>query len=84
MQQGYGLTETSPMVSFLAPEFSFSKLGSSGRTPLFTEIKLVDGDGDIVHEPGAPGEVMVRGPNVMAGTAGSAPATLRISMARAF
>ena len=67
MQQGYGLTETSPMVSFLAPEFSFSKLGSSGRTPLFTEIKLVDGDGEIVHEPGAPGEVMVRGPNVMAG-----------------
>jgi fatty-acyl-CoA synthase len=67
MQQGYGLTETSPMVSFLAPEFSFSKLGSSGRTPLFTEIKLIDGDGEILREPGAPGEVLVRGPNVMAG-----------------
>jgi fatty-acyl-CoA synthase len=67
MQQGYGLTETSPMVSFLAPEFGLSKLGSSGRTPLFTEIRLVDGNGDIVREPGTPGEVHVRGPNVMAG-----------------
>jgi fatty-acyl-CoA synthase len=67
MQQGYGLTETSPMVSFLAPEFALAKLGSSGRTPLFTEIKLIDGEGEIVREPGAPGEVLVRGPNVMAG-----------------
>jgi fatty-acyl-CoA synthase len=67
MQQGYGLTETSPMVSFLAPEFALAKLGSSGRTPLFTEIKLIDGDGEIVREPGAPGEVLVRGPNIMAG-----------------
>jgi fatty-acyl-CoA synthase len=67
MQQGYGLTETSPMVSFLAPEFALAKLGSSGRTPLFTEIKLIDGDGEIVRKPGAPGEVLVRGPNVMAG-----------------
>jgi fatty-acyl-CoA synthase len=67
MQQGYGLTETSPMVSFLAPEFGLSKLGSSGRPPLFTEIRLIDGGGEVVREPGAPGEVLVRGPNVMAG-----------------
>ncbi len=30
MQQGYGLTETSPMVSFLAPEYALTKVGSSG------------------------------------------------------
>jgi fatty-acyl-CoA synthase len=67
MQQGYGLTETSPMVSFLAPEFALSKLGSSGRTPLFTEARLVGINGEIVREPGATGEVQVRGPNIMAG-----------------
>ena len=31
MQQGYGLTETAPMVSFLASEYALSKVGSSGR-----------------------------------------------------
>ena len=31
MQQGYGLTETAPMVSFLAPEYALSKVGSSGQ-----------------------------------------------------
>jgi fatty-acyl-CoA synthase len=67
MQQGYGLTETSPMVSFLAPEFALSKLGSSGRTPLFTDVRLIGSDGEVVREPGMPGEVQVRGPNVMAG-----------------
>ena len=40
MQQGYGLTETSPMVSFLAPEFALTKVGSSGRTPIFVEVKI--------------------------------------------
>ena len=31
INQGYGLTETSPMVSFLAPEWSLAKLGSAGK-----------------------------------------------------
>ncbi len=31
MQQGYGLTETAPMVSFLAPEHALTKVGSSGQ-----------------------------------------------------
>ena len=67
MQQGYGLTETAPMVSFLAPEFALAKVGSSGKPPLFTEVKLVDGKGHEVAEPGAKGEVLVRGPNVTTG-----------------
>ena len=45
IQQGYGLTETAPMVSFLPPEYALSKLGSSGRPPLFTEVQLVKVDG---------------------------------------
>jgi len=67
IQQGYGLTETAPMVTFLAPEYALSKLGSSGRTPLFTEVKLIDHEGGEVREPNVNGEVWVRGPNVMAG-----------------
>jgi fatty-acyl-CoA synthase len=67
MQQGYGLTETAPMVSFLGPEFALTKVGSSGKTPLFVEVKLVDADGRVVSAPGAKGEALVRGPNVTSG-----------------
>ena len=67
IQQGYGMTETAPMVSFLAPEYALSKLGSSGRPPLFTEVRLIQRDGTLVTAPGARGEILTRGPNVMAG-----------------
>jgi hypothetical protein len=39
------------MVSFLEPEAALSKIGSSGRPPLFTEVKLVNVDGKPVCEP---------------------------------
>ena len=45
MQQGYGLTETAPMVSFLAPEYALSKVGSSGKPAMFVEVKIVDSSG---------------------------------------
>ena len=67
IQQGYGLTETAPMVSFLTPEFALQKVGSAGKAPLFTEIRLVDDDGEPVMAAGERGEVCVRGPNVMKG-----------------
>ena len=68
INQGYGLTETAPSVTFLTPEFGLAKLGSAGRTPLFTEVRLVDGStGEVVTEPLARGEVCVKGPNVMKG-----------------
>jgi fatty-acyl-CoA synthase len=67
MQQGYGLTETAPMVSFLGPEFALAKAGSSGKPPLFAEIKIVDSEGRSVVTPGVQGEVLVRGPNVTPG-----------------
>lgn len=67
VQQGYGLTETAPMVSFLPPEYALSKIGSSGLPPLFTEIRLIGMDGQIVTEAQVPGEILTRGPNIMAG-----------------
>ncbi len=75
MQQGYGLTETAPAVTILAPEFALSKVGSSGRTPLFTDVELIDAAGARIDEPGKPGEVLVRGPNVTPGYWGLPGAT---------
>lgn len=67
IQQGYGLTETSPSVTFLAPEFGLEKLGSAGMPPLFCEVRIVDEEGAVVTEPLVRGEVCVQGPNVMKG-----------------
>jgi fatty-acyl-CoA synthase len=67
IQQGYGLTETAPMVTILAPEFALQKVGSSGKPALFTEVKLVEAERKAVLEPRRQGEVLVRGPNVTPG-----------------
>ncbi|HXT08934.1 MAG TPA: long-chain fatty acid--CoA ligase [Roseiarcus sp.] len=77
IQQGYGLTETAPMVSFLSPEHALRKLGSSGRTPIFVEVKIASLDGKPVEAPGAPGEILVRGPNVFKGYWGQPEATAK-------
>ncbi|HEU0031158.1 MAG TPA: AMP-binding protein [Kofleriaceae bacterium] len=65
-QQGYGLTETSPLVLLLDKDDSLTRLGSAGRPPLFTETRVVREDFTDV-EPGEIGELVVRGPNVMTG-----------------
>lgn len=67
VHQGYGLTETAPMASFLMPEWSLSKLGSAGKPPLLTEIRLIDGQGAVVTAPMARGEICIKGPNIMKG-----------------
>jgi fatty-acyl-CoA synthase len=67
INQGYGLTETAPMVTFLSPEFSLARVGSAGTTPPFTEVRLVDAERQVLTEPLARGEVCVKGPNVMKG-----------------
>ncbi len=77
MQQGYGLTETSPMVSFLAPEYALTKVGSSGRTPMFVEVRIVGSEGVVNSTPGAQGEILVRGPNVFKGYWGLPEATAK-------
>jgi len=67
INQGYGLTETSPMVSFLSPEWSLAKLGSAGKAPLFGEIRIVDEANQQITAPRTNGEVCYRGPNLMKG-----------------
>jgi fatty-acyl-CoA synthase len=67
IQQGYGLTETSPTVSLLGAADNLAKVGSAGKPPLFTDIRIVDGTGQVLTQPHAKGEICVRGPNIMKG-----------------
>ncbi|WP_114694843.1 AMP-binding protein [Motiliproteus coralliicola] len=62
--EGYGLTETSPIVSVNPP--NAIKMGSIGVPILGTEIRLVDEEGMDVPVSGC-GELCVRGPQVMRG-----------------
>jgi fatty-acyl-CoA synthase len=64
--QGYGLTETAPFASFLTPEWTRRKPGSAGQPPLYSELRIVDGDNKEVHA-GVRGEICLRGPNIMKG-----------------
>lgn len=62
--QGYGLTETAPLISGV-PEFerkqACKKAGSCGPVVPYGEIKINDPDADGI------GEIIYRGPNVMLG-----------------
>ena len=63
--EGYGLSETSPTVS-CNPTDSKAYTGTIGLPLPNTEMALLDDDGREVS-PGTPGEIAVRGPQVMAG-----------------
>ena len=64
--QGYGLSEAAPLALLLDPASALTKMGSAGRPPLLVDLQIVHPDGTVV-EPGETGELLVRGPNVMAG-----------------
>src|SRR5499427_592737 len=64
--QGYGLSEAAPVALLLQPETALSKVGSAGTPPLFVDTRIAGLSGADVG-PGEAGELLVRGPNVMAG-----------------
>ncbi|WP_375688307.1 class I adenylate-forming enzyme family protein [Pseudooceanicola sp. LIPI14-2-Ac024] len=70
--QGYGMTETSPVVSVLTPADHvpgnpmIGKLGSVGQPILYADIRIVDENDNPVPQ-GEPGEIVLRGPQVMNG-----------------
>ncbi|HSQ20794.1 MAG TPA: AMP-binding protein, partial [Blastocatellia bacterium] len=64
--QGYGLTETSPLITLVEPEKAELKLGSIGRPVTGVEVRVVDENGNEVPV-GEPGEIITRGPHVMKG-----------------
>jgi long-chain acyl-CoA synthetase len=63
--EGYGLTETSPVVSF-NPLSGPPRSGGIGIPAPGTDVRLVDDEGRRVGF-GEPGEIQVRGPQVMKG-----------------
>jgi len=66
LQQAFGMTETSPLVTALKPEDCEVKIGSAGLPALHTEVRIVGEDGNDVPV-GQNGELWVRGPNVTPG-----------------
>ena len=62
----YGMTETSPLTT-MNPSKGKKKLGSIGLPLLNTDIKLVDPATGKEVELGQPGEICVKGPQVMVG-----------------
>ncbi|MCU0774852.1 MAG: AMP-binding protein [Ideonella sp.] len=63
--EGYGLTESSPVVTF-NPLTGRRRAGSIGIPVPGTDVRLVDDEGRPVAA-GQPGELIVRGPQVMRG-----------------
>ena len=66
LQQGYGMTETSPAVLTLDKEDAARKAGSSGKPVLHTEVRIVRPDGADAGV-GELGELWVKGPNITPG-----------------
>ena len=66
LQQLWGMTETGPLGLILSADKALEKVGSSGLPPLYTELRIVDEDGNETPQ-GETGELLIRGPNVLPG-----------------
>jgi fatty-acyl-CoA synthase len=66
MQQAYGMTEAAPGCTVLDSADAERKVGSAGKPVFFTDLRVVRPDGTET-DAGEIGEVVVSGPNVMAG-----------------
>ena len=74
--EGYGLTETSPVVSF-NPLSGTPRNSSIGIPAPGTHVRLVNDAGDVVAAE-EPGEIQVKGPQVMQGYWGQAEETAKV------
>jgi fatty-acyl-CoA synthase len=62
---GYGMTETAPGATTLPADRSREKAGSSGLPHFFTDVRITEDDGSEAPA-GAVGEILIKGPNVIA------------------
>ncbi|NKQ51380.1 4-coumarate--CoA ligase family protein [Amycolatopsis sp. K13G38] len=76
IRQGYGMTEASPGThQVFDDEFATVPPGSVGRLSPNTEARLVEPGTDTDVGPGETGELLIRGPQVMAGYLNNPEAT---------
>ncbi len=75
VMQGYGMTEASPLTHLTPP--GMSRPGSVGQTAPLTHSRVVDADTGADMPAGEPGEVWVKGPQVMLGYLNNPEATAR-------
>ena len=75
MQQGYGLTETSPVTHFVTDKLAGTMPGSIGPPAPNTECRIVDVATEQDVPAGEPGELCIRGPQVMKGYLNNPEAT---------
>ena len=65
-KQGFGMTEVGVNCFSMTVEESKQKIGSIGKPMMFTEVRIVDEDGQDVAD-GEVGEMLFRGPHVSLG-----------------
>ncbi len=75
--QGYGLTETSPLLTLETQKDHEKKIGSIGKALPGVEIRLVDKNGRDMPK-GEPGEIIVRGPKIFSGYYGNPDLTAKV------
>ncbi|HZU18934.1 MAG TPA: AMP-binding protein [Candidatus Dormibacteraeota bacterium] len=78
VKQGYGMTELSPGSHMHPEEPGMAKPGTVGVLHPSTECRLVDPATGRDAAPGAPGEIWVRGPQVMKGYLNRPEATAEV------
>lgn len=66
LTQGYGMTETGPVVLYLDKEDAVRKAGSAGKPAMHVHVRLVDADGQDA-DVGTVGEIWLRGPSITPG-----------------
>jgi fatty-acyl-CoA synthase len=64
--QGFGMTETSPLVSYQDPKRAREKPGSAGRSGLHAQMKILREDGSPA-DTNEVGALWVKGPNITPG-----------------
>jgi acyl-CoA synthetase (AMP-forming)/AMP-acid ligase II len=67
MQQGYGMTEASPVTHLVGDDAAGRTPGSIGQPVPNTKCRIVEVGTDEDVSPGEPGELWIRGPQVMKG-----------------
>ena len=76
ISEGYGLSETSPVVSF-NPAGQYARIGTVGQPMVASTVKTVDADGNDLPL-GERGELCVKGPQVMKGYLNRPEATAEV------